>query len=367
MTTITKQVTTINGDVMKELKNMIKGHKKRTVPALETIKIEPSEREYYIKAIYTDGDFYAVRTFESIECTLDKPFLLPVSYIKSIKGIKKTDIFTFEPGEVNTINVTSKGMTQNVYTINYEEFPVFNINREEFKSIGNLMQDDLNSLKAATLSTSKTDTRPVLQYALIRDNSIISTDSHRLFKTNTNLSHDTDILFNKNFITYLVANEKKDFSSTIAESENYLKIETHNATYYQRKFDGNFPEVSRLIPNEFNLQFEILEYDKFIDTMDSVKSLGITNNVVKMVTTKDSIILSSEIPGTGKIESEIKVNYTKYNDFKITYSASYMLDGIKQINSRNIQLNLISNIRPFVVSELKDLETMALILPVRTY
>lgn len=364
MGTTIKQQTTISGETMKEIKNLIKGHKKPSMPILNNVKIEPTEKEYQIKVTYTNCDLYAEKTFEVIESTIKTAFLLPIDFIKSIKGIKKGDSLKFEIGDKNEkISVTNNGINQIIYCDKVEEYPN-NFTKVEYQSVGNLFHKDLEKLKSAVISTSKSESRPVLQYAVIRDGNILSTDAHRLFKSETSLNYnEKDITLYKDFIVYLSANEKKDFAGHLLISDNLVKINTHNASYIHTVSSSNFPDVSRLIPDNEKLKFEILEYEKFKSAINSINnSSNDTNSVVTLKTTGDHIVLSN-LDDT--IKTEIKVSYITFESLEMSFNSTYLLDSLKQLKSENIQFNISSSVRPFVLNSSDDKETLSLILPVR--
>lgn len=370
----------LSGETMKEIKNIAKIHKskKSMIPALSTIKIEVLDGYKILVSYASSGNLYIQKELQTIENDINNEttFLIPIDTIKKITRIKKTSVYSFEIGEQLTLKFNNDGIQTTINTYDPEEFPKLPIFSELLPG-GNIYYNDLINLNNAAISTYKEEVRPVLKNVVLRDGAVYSTDSHRLYKTTcSSLSNEKDILLHSSLIDALAKNEnKKDFVATLKFNDNYVLIETHNSKYYYYdSFGGTFPDVSRLIPSEYKTSFTISDIQQLKDITEACAKLtkNVRNNVMKFtVLDNNTLEVSAIAEGQGEVKQQLDINsdYLE-NDFKIAFSSKYLLDAIKQLENKytsGLTFNFTGPMRPFVVTEANNNDSLALILPVRTY
>src|SRR5690606_9454355 len=164
--TVTNVKVTLNGESMKELKNMVKKHKhNKKYPALANIKIEVLDHDK-IKATHINVDYdREVQTEKVIEVLHNSieaaTFLIPVDTIKKLTGIKKASVYSFETLENGKINFNNNGISQTIQSNDPESF-MKSQQHENMQSHGVINYNDLLKIKDAAISTSKSETRPIL-------------------------------------------------------------------------------------------------------------------------------------------------------------------------------------------------------------
>lgn len=190
--------------------------------------------------------------------------------------------------------------------------------------------------KVANSRTAKT--RPVLGGVMHRDGDLIVTDSHRLYvATDAYGGEDKNV------------NPKTGVEIT----------------------EGNYPDVSRLMPEPSDVQFTAI-----INVDTAARATKLIEQAGKVEKATDLIRIAHDMDGlqlkTGE-ESTVEVSYKAdkpYIDaeqFEIIASAKYVLEAFalfKDCKLEEVTFNFYGNMRPFTIT---GANLTALILPVRTY
>ena len=80
-----------------------------------------------------------------------------------------------------------------------------------------------------------------------------------------------------------------------------------------------------------------------------------------------TIEVSSNSPEIGKVEEQIQVENLEGETLKISFSAKYMMEALKAIDSQDVVIEFTGAMRPFILRSALDDAILQLILPVRTY
>ena len=158
-------------------------------------------------------------------------------------------------------------------------------------------------------------------------------------------------------------------------SNNKLLIQYKNVCFQTRLLDGNYPDTSRLIPNEFPITIRFNK-DELIDAVERVSLLSprdkekdkeITFSIIKLSIKKDRIIeISTTNASVGDAKEElIPTSIEASNPLVIGFSSRYLLEALRSFVSTEVSLNLSGEIRPFILRGEKDANLTQLILPVR--
>lgn len=366
---------TFDTETLKQLKQLAKrAHKKSLLPVLEYLKFDIDENNK-VKVLVSDSDLFIEKEITPVEVVLGahRSFLIPGKTIKATKQGKKGSLFSFEVIDSFQITFIDKGISKKINTTDYEEYPKIP-SIDGFETLFALRYDTLTKLKAACLSASNSETRPILTTIRLIENKIISTDSHRLYISN----HDGrvgngDIVINQDIINAVVdcENEKHFFGVVKYHNENII-IQTIDAVYYQRMEPGNYPEVSRLIPSEYKTVFTVYDIEELKSLVDACYNLTKTskNNVMSFkVEDNNTLLVSAKNQEDGqevKGSIPISVNYIE-NGFNPSFSSKFILDAFKQLNINDkVTFNFTGHLKPFTVHGTSE-NTMALILPVKSH
>jgi DNA polymerase-3 subunit beta len=288
----------------------------------------------------------------------------------------------------DTVEIEVENHLQTVIRSGKSEFNLNGLDAEEYPHLpqieeSNIFRIPADLLKAMIRQTvfavSTSETRPILTgvnwKAENGDLTCIATDSHRLalrkarVETENNESYNVVIPGKSlNELSKIIDDTNEPLAIVI--TENQILFKAKNLLFYSRLLEGNYPDTSRLIPQESKTEVVVNTRD-FLHAIDRASLLareGRNNNVVKFSTITGGILeVSSNTPEIGKVVEEIQSQSVEGEELKISFSAKYMMDALKALEGTDIKVDFTGAMRPFVIRPLNDESTLQLILPVRTY
>ena len=81
----------------------------------------------------------------------------------------------------------------------------------------------------------------------------------------------------------------------------------------------------------------------------------------------EKVQISTTLPEVGKVEEYVQSESLTGEELKISFSAKYMMDALKALDSTDIKISFTGAMRPFLIRPLDNDSILQLILPVRTY
>jgi DNA polymerase-3 subunit beta len=359
MTTVTTNKVVFKGSELKELKTIIKGVKlNKHVSILNMVKIDLHSG--YIVATLINLDYSITKKIEVSQVTGEGSILLPIEDIKQVKGIKNNEDYILE---FEDKKATFNNITFNTYDV--EDYPKSNkVNYVESVRVTN---KEIKKINESLLSVSNKESRPILTGVLICSGKMISTDSHRLYMTSTDIQFDQDIVISSKGLNTLKDHFKTDI--IVSLSDYYLKFEDDNTVIEVRLLEGNYPDVSRIIPDTYDNKttFKINNLKQLVKTIeDAGKVSSDKSQVMKFTVIKNEDLLISSSNIDKEYENYINTSDQNGEDLKIAMSCKFTLEALKQLNSNSVQFYFYGNMRPFLIIG-EDKETVTLVLPVRTY
>jgi DNA polymerase III subunit beta len=265
----------------------------------------------------------------------------------------------------------------NLNGLDAEEYPHLPLVEENNKFH---METDLLKamIRQTVFAVSTSETRPILTGVnwKVENNELIciATDSHRLALRKAKIDTETNETYN----VVIPGKSLNELSKIIDDSnelidivitENQVLFKAKHLLFFSRLLEGNYPDTSRLIPNESKTDV-IVKTKEFLHAIDRASLLAREgrNNVVKFSTVENGYIeISSNTPEVGKVSEEVQTQSISGEDLKISFSAKYMMDALKALEGTDIKVSFTGAMRPFLIRPLHDESTLQLILPVRTY
>jgi DNA polymerase III subunit beta len=363
---------TINAETLKGIKDVFKGHKNASIPVLNGVLIE-MVNDTLINVKYSNADLFVSKMlFANVENINTKGFVLPIEFFKGIKYIKKNEEFTFEVIDNNQILFTRNNISQKVTTIEQEEYISFDfLEEEKFESVETsngyeyFEFSDLQALQKAIISVAKSESRPALQEIEIRDGYVTSTDSHRLFRSKTSFKSEKGFMINPELVQKAYDICDKNMFLKMSVNDNRVKIQDDYSTkIYYNHHQGNYPDVERVIPIEFNYELEV---DRVNDLYNFIKPLKDKHLKFHLKANENKIIFEAELStGNATLELPIRVNQFADNDFKMMFSPIYFRQAIEQLDKENFKIKIVGNMRPFILEKQINNKEIALVLPIRS-
>lgn len=286
----------------------------------------------------------------------------------------------------NTVEIETDDNLKIIIRSGQAEFSLNGQDAEEYPKILQVQTDDsfelpvdlLKSLiKQTVFAVSTMETRPILTGVnlTLKDKSLnfTATDSHRLASRDIpvethNLEFSSVVIPGKSLNELnKILDDAKD-TVEISMTNNQVLFQTENLRFMSRLLDGNYPETSRLIPEESKTTISV-NAKNLLQTIDRASLLAKEdNNVVRLITKEDNVI---EITGSssevGQVVEDLKVNSISGEELKISFSSKYMMDALKAIDVEEVNVEFTGAMRPFIIRPQTDDPIIQLILPVRTY
>lgn len=285
---------------------------------------------------------------------------------------------------------TMKIQTDSQFNVNIQSGNVeFNLNgqdADEYPQLPKLLaentfQIESNLLKGLIRQTvfaiSTMETRPILTGVNIKfDQSTLSftaTDSHRLalkeIPLKASITSPSIVIPGKSLNELNKILDDTDDLIEISVTSNLILFKTKNISFLSRLLDGNYPETSRLIPSEGKTELHVKTKD-LMHTIDRASLLAKEerNNVVRLTTKDNQLIeITSNSPEIGQVTEELPIESIKGEELKISFSAKYMLEALKAVETDEVIIHFTGAMRPFVIRPANDESITQLITPVRTF
>ncbi|WP_108672282.1 DNA polymerase III subunit beta [Peribacillus acanthi] len=287
---------------------------------------------------------------------------------------------------MDSVEIRVENQFQTIIRSGKAEFNLNGLDAEEYPHLPQIEEENIIKLPTDLLKTlirqtvyavSTSETRPILTGVnwKVENGELIciATDSHRLAMRKAKLQGEA--LGNYNVVIpgkslnelSKILDDTQD-SVDIVITENQVLFKAKHLLFFSRLLEGNYPDTSRLIPNESKTDVTLNTKD-FLQAIVRASLLGEgKNNVVKLTTFDSNFIeISSNTPEIGKVEEEVQVESIEGEELKISFNAKFMMDALRALEGSDIQISFTGAMRPFVIKSLNDESMLQLILPVRTY
>ncbi|MEL3959698.1 DNA polymerase III subunit beta [Lysinibacillus endophyticus] len=375
-------------DIMRErlldgLNNVMKAvSSKTTIPILTGIKIDVTNDGITLTG--SDADI-TIQTFIPLEEDGDQ--LINITETGSI--VLQARMFNEIVRKLPTSDVeieVSNGLQTHIRS-GKSEFHLIGSDASEYPLLPEVSTDQQFTMPADLLKSviretvfavATSESRPVLtgvNWQIHGDELVcVATDSHRLARRKTTLEQ---LPTNVNSVV-IPGKSLNELNKILGESNNPVEIvitnqqvlfKTENVLFFSRLLEGNYPETSRLIPEEFKTTITI-NGKSLLQAIDRASLLAREdrNNVVRFETLEgNSVEISSNSPEIGKVEEQIQVESLDGESLKISFSAKYMMEALKAIDGQDVIIQFTGAMRPFILRSVHDDAILQLILPVRTY
>lgn len=233
-------------------------------------------------------------------------------------------------------------------------------------------------IRETVFAVATSESRPVLTGVNwdIQDDELIcvATDSHRLARRKTRLEQlpsgvSSVVIPGKSLNELNKILEDSTNPVQVVMTNQQVLFKADNMLFFSRLLEGNYPDTSRLIPENYQTNVTI-NGKSLLQAIDRASLLAREdrNNVVRFETLEDSVIqISSNSPEIGKVQEQIQVESLEGETLKISFSAKYMMEALKAIDGQDVIIQFTGPMRPFILRSVHDDAILQLILPVRTY
>lgn len=260
--------------------------------------------------------------------------------------------------------------------INKNEYP--NVDLEKSENYVIVKADDLsNIVKETAFATSTDESRPVLTGISFKINGDIlecsATDSYRLAKKELRLNKPVEEMYNiiipgKNLIEFSRIVDDKEGEVRLHIFNNKILFEQDNLLFQSRLISGNYPNTSKLIPEDSILKITAKLSQLYnVIGQASILTTDKEKNIVMLSTNGDLLTVKSVSNEKGKAEMKMNVEKDNNEDITIAFSAKYMMEALNALNTEYVEMSFVGEVKPITIKNTVDDGLIQLVVPIRTY
>jgi len=283
----------------------------------------------------------------------------------------------------NDILIECENYFTQIKGLSSDEFPIIpNIKKNEFISLkSSIFCQSLNQIvDIPLLSNSRPEISGI--YFLFQKNAItmVSTDSFRLgekkiiFKNEQKLTNNYSLILPQKTAKEIInIFNTKDRDLNIYLSSNQIMFETlMTETNYpeiqvvSKLIEGEYPDYKEIIPLKYNTQI-ILNKDEFLNRLRiSGLFTGKTNEVkIKTNLNKNELEIFNQNKDIGEYNSKLPVKIIGEN-IEVCFNYKFLIDGISNIKSSEIILELNGDDGPAVLKPVGDDTYIYVVMPIKS-
>jgi DNA polymerase-3 subunit beta len=241
----------------------------------------------------------------------------------------------------------------------------------------------LEGLKGALFSTSSDETKQVLTGVHITVDAesleFAATDGHRLSVVQTLNAGPNDgavqpsVAFNVTVPAKALRELERMLQLNAAEvdvavrfDQGQLVFEWANQRLTSRLLEGQYPNYRQLIPKQFSRQMS-LDRRLFVAALERIAVLADQkNSIVKLTldSVNQEVVLSVDAQDVGSGREAVPAQISG-DDLEIAFNVRYLLEGLKVINTAEVQMQFNTSTSPSIVSPLGGMKMTYLIMPVQ--
>lgn len=349
--------------------------KRNTMPILSNVLLETAEDRLDITA--TDLE---VGMKSSYPVTTVKPGKITVSAKKLFEIIRElpdADI-TFSTKENDWVELRCGKALFNIVGLSPEEFPYFpSVQENNFIKIESELLRDM--IEKTSFAICHDETKYNLNGVFLKaeeagDKSLlkmVATDGHRLSLMEKTLTGSfgpelsKGVIFPKKGIFEIKKFTEEDpCELLLGFLDNSAVIKKNNTVVVMRLVDGEFPDFTRVIPQNNDRIVKIDREQLFhslrrMAILSSEKSKG-----VKLEIDKGIIIVSSSNPELGEAREDLETDYAG-EPLHIGFNARYLLDVLGVLGGDSVTLCLKDELSPALVRASEAEDFLSVIMPMR--
>jgi DNA polymerase-3 subunit beta len=227
----------------------------------------------------------------------------------------------------------------------------------------------LETIGRVSRSASRDESRPVLTGILVRFEAgklvMAATDSYRLSVKETAIEGDFPEL--EAIVPARALGELSRIAAAADElrlgvDENHVFFATGDGWLTTRRIDGQFPNYKQLLPEAFEHEVT-LPREELLDVVRRMGVMAQRNSPLRLRFAEGELTVSAQTQDVGEARESLPAAFTG-EALEIGFNAEFLRDGIDSVAGDEVQLRLISPLRPAVMQAEGD-EFRYLIMPIR--
>ncbi|MEK3798325.1 DNA polymerase III subunit beta [Peribacillus sp. FSL H8-0477] len=272
------------------------------------------------------------------------------------------------------IEITSGDINLRLNGLNPDDYP--ELPKMEAVQAITLKKSEISALfKQTAFAAAKNGTKPILCgiNMSISEGEITcaATNSHRLASKRLQIANQgircSVILPNKGINALIRILDQAESDVSIFFTDSYMIFQIKTITMYFRLVEGNYPDVSMLIPKEHQTEISV-STKSFLEGIERASFVASSRNhtIQLIINSKTELLLVSASAELGEISERQMMHSIKNElDLKITFNGVFMTDALKTIHTTETILRFGGTMRPILITPFGDDSLLHIISPVR--
>jgi DNA polymerase-3 subunit beta len=270
--------------------------------------------------------------------------------------------------EEGVVHITCGNYASRLHTYAVEDFP-----RLPEVAAAPTFEVDADALLATvsqvSRSASRDESRPVLTGILVRFEPeqlvMAATDSYRLSVKETPLEgsqQELEAIIPARALTELGRVASGAGELELGVHENQVVFRAGDVTLTTRRIDGQFPNYKQLLPETFE-RTVTLGRSELLEVVRRVSVMAQRNAPLRLRFNEGELTVSAQTQDVGEATETLAVDWTG-DPLEIGFNPEFLREGVESVTSDELELNLISPLRPAVIKGEAD-DFRYLIMPIR--
>jgi DNA polymerase III subunit beta len=270
--------------------------------------------------------------------------------------------------EEGVVHVTSGASNASLHTYAAEDFPRL----PDLDTVGTftVARDVLlETVARVARSASRDESRPVLTGILVRFEQgklvMAATDSYRLSVKETPLPGDApelEAIIPARALAELGRIAQSAETVELGVHENQVVFAADDVWLTTRRIDGQFPNYKQLLPESFEHDVAV-QRAELLDVVRRVAVMAQRNSPLRLRFADGELTVSAQTQDVGEAREALPVQFSG-EALEIGFNAEFLREGIESVTADEIQLRLISPLRPGLITAEGD-DFWYLIMPIR--
>ncbi|CAN5207216.1 DNA polymerase III subunit beta [soil metagenome] len=285
-----------------------------------------------------------------------------------VRLLPESEVTVEHRADESVLHVTCGSSSATLHTYAAEDFPRL----PDLDTVGTFTVDRqsmLDTISRVARSASRDESRPVLTGILVRFEAgklvMAATDSYRLSVRETELEGEVpelEAIIPARALAELARIAQSGDTIELGVHENQVVFAAADVWLTTRRIDGQFPNYKQLLPEAF-------EHDVTLprgELLDVVRRVGVMvqrTSPIQLRFAEGELTVFARTQDVGEAKESLPVQFSG-EPLEIGFNAEFLREGIESIGADELQLRLISPLRPAVIEGGEDDPTY-LIMPIR--
>src|SRR5881398_2199780 len=268
----------------------------------------------------------------------------------------------------SVVRITSGPSTSTLHTYAAEDFPRL----PDLDAVGTFTVDReslLDTVSRVSRSASRDESRPVLTGILVRFEAgklvMAATDSYRLSVKETELSGDVpelEAIIPARALAELSRIAQAGDTVELGVHDNQVVFAADDVWLTTRRIDGQFPNYKQLLPETFEHELT-LPRNEVLDVVRRVGVMVQRTSPIQLRFAEGELTVFARTQYIGESRESLPVPFSG-DPLEIGFNAEFLREGVESVSTDEIQLRLISPLRPGLLRAEGD-DFWYLIMPIR--